>query len=71
MSLPTVRACVIVALACVTCAGCSAKAWYGGVQAAAQNECRKQPGGDSDACRARTNTMSYESYERQRTHGSL
>jgi hypothetical protein len=47
-------------------AGCSMKAWYGGVKFAAENDCRRQPPGEIDACIARLNTMTYEEYERKR-----
>ena len=53
--------------ASVTIAGCSTKAWYGGMKFAAENECRRQPPGEIEACLARLNTMSYEEYERKRS----
>jgi hypothetical protein len=58
-------ACVLIAAA--GAAGCSTKAWYGGLQLAAQNECRRQPPGDTEGCLARLNTLSYEAYERKRS----
>jgi len=54
------------ALAVVAIAGCSAKAWYEGMRFGAQNECRRQPQGESETCLARVNTMTYEDYERSR-----
>jgi hypothetical protein len=47
-------------------AGCSTKAWYEGTRLSAQNECRRQPPGASEACLNRVNTMPYDDYERNR-----
>jgi len=47
--------------------GCSSKAWYGGMKLSAENECRRLPPGESEACLARQNTMTYEEYERRRS----
>jgi len=33
----------------------------------AENECRRLPPGESEACLARQNTMTYEEYERRRS----
>lgn len=54
------------ALAMLAAEGCSTKAWYEGMKLNAQNECRRQPPGDSESCLARVNTMPYEDYERNR-----
>jgi hypothetical protein len=56
---------IALAAACLV-AGCSTQAWYGAVQLAAENNCRRQPQGEVDACLARLNKMSYEDYERRR-----
>ena len=49
-------------------AGCSTKAWYDGLKAAAENDCRlRQPPGETEKCLARLNTMTYEEYERKRS----
>jgi hypothetical protein len=34
-------------------AGCSTKAWYEGLKVNAQNDCRRQPSGDTESCLAR------------------
>jgi hypothetical protein len=47
--------------------GCSLKAWYGGMQFATENQCRRQPPGEVESCLARLNPLSYEDYERRRT----
>jgi hypothetical protein len=54
-------------LVAISGAGCSTKAWYGGVRMAAENDCRRQPPSDTQACLARVNTLPYEEYERKRT----
>jgi hypothetical protein len=46
--------------------GCSTKAWYEGARFSAQNECRRQPPGETESCLSRVNTMTYEEYERNR-----
>ena len=58
---------VSLVLACLSVAGCSTKAWYGGLRASAAFECDKRPPTDRDSCRAQLNKMSYEQYEKQRT----
>ena len=50
-----------------TSTGCSMQAWYGGVKFAAENECRRQPPGETQGCLARLNTLTYEEYERKRS----
>ncbi|MGC3980208.1 MAG: hypothetical protein QM808_03020 [Steroidobacteraceae bacterium] len=46
--------------------GCTTKAWYQGVQATADLNCRKQPVTEVERCRERTNTLSYEEYQKVR-----
>lgn len=48
-------------------AACSAQSWYAGVQAGAENECRKQPGSAAQECLARLNKQAYQEYEKERT----
>ena len=57
---------VSLAIALVAGGGCSTKAWYEGVRFSAQNECRRQPPGETESCLSRVNTMTYEAYERNR-----
>ena len=58
----------LLALTCVLQAGCSTKAWYDGLKATAENECRvRQPPGETERCLARLNTLTYEEYERKRS----
>jgi hypothetical protein len=63
------RGLVIVAsiAAAVSTTGCSLKAWYGGLQLAAENECRRQPPNEPQACATRLNPLTYEEYERKRS----
>jgi hypothetical protein len=46
--------------------GCTARAWYEGSRASAENECRKLPPGGYEDCMARVNRQRYEDYEKQR-----
>ena len=71
MTLP--RGLVIVAsiLAAISGTGCSMKAWYGAVKMSAENECRRQPPNETQACLARLNPLPYEEYERKRTGQGL
>ncbi len=46
--------------------GCTARAWYEGTRASAENECRKLPPGGYEDCMARVNRQSYEDYEKER-----
>ena len=55
-----------VLLTVVALAGCSMKAWYEGMKFSAQNECLRQPPGESESCLRRVNKMTYEDYERNR-----
>jgi len=57
---------VLVALAS---AGCTTRAWYEATRVHAQNECRRQPSGESESCLSRVNAMTYDDYERQRSGG--
>jgi len=57
---------VLVALAS---AGCTTRAWYEAARVHAQNECRRQPSGESETCLSRVNAMTYDDYERQRSGG--
>lgn len=57
----------IVAAGCIALSGCSTQAWYEGMKMHAENECRRQPSGDTDGCLARVNRMSYDDYERKRS----
>ena len=58
----------LLALSSVLCTGCSTRVWYDTLKAAGENECRnRQPPGETEKCLARTNTMSYEDYERKRS----
>lgn len=59
--------CALFVCSSVFLAGCSTKAWYGGMKFAAQNDCRRQPPSEVDGCLPRLNTMSYEEYERSRS----
>lgn len=58
---------VALGVAVASLAGCSAKIWYAATQAAAENECRRLPPGETQPCLARVNSMSYEDYERKRS----
>lgn len=53
-------------LACMALGGCTARAWYEGARASAENECRKLPPGGYEDCMARVNRQSYEDYEKER-----
>lgn len=55
---------VLVALAS---AGCTTRAWYEAARVHAQNECRRQPSGESESCLSRVNAMTYDDYDRQRS----
>ena len=57
---------LLLAFAAVGGAGCSTKAWYEGLRFSAQNECRRQPPGETESCLGRVNAMTYEEYERSR-----
>jgi hypothetical protein len=57
----------IVAAWCTANSACSTQAWYEGGKVYAENECRRQRSGDTDACLARVNRMSYDEYERKRS----
>jgi hypothetical protein len=46
--------------------GCSSRAWYEGMRASAESECRKLPPGGYEDCMARVNRQSYEDYEKER-----
>lgn len=60
--------CMLLLVGSVVTAGCSTKAWYDGLKAAADNDCRlRQPPGETEKCLARLNTMTYEEYERKRS----
>lgn len=53
-------------LALILLPGCSARAWYEGGRAGAENECRKLPPGGYEDCMARVNRQSYDDYEKER-----
>jgi hypothetical protein len=60
------RAALIALLAATLLPACSSRAWYEGMRASAENECRKLPPGGYEDCMARVNRQSYEDYERER-----
>lgn len=45
---------------------CSNRAWYEGMRARAESECRQLPPGGYEDCMARVNRQSYEDYEKER-----
>ncbi|MFO1324218.1 MAG: hypothetical protein U1F15_09140 [Burkholderiales bacterium] len=47
-------------------AGCSTRAWYGGLQAMAAGECNRRAPSDRDACAAQAHQMSYDQYQSAR-----
>jgi hypothetical protein len=53
-------------LALAALPGCTARAWYEGGRAGAENECRKLPPGGYEGCMTRVNRQSYEDYEKER-----
>ena len=53
-------------LALLLLPGCTARAWYAGGRASAENECRKLPPGAYEDCMGRVNRQSYEDYEKER-----
>lgn len=58
---------LLIPLICLLLAGCSTRAWYEGVRASAENECRRQPPGAYEDCMHRVNRQTYEDYEKERT----
>ncbi len=60
------RAALLALLAAALLPACSSRAWYEGMRASAENECRKLPPGGYEDCMARVNRQSYEDYERER-----
>jgi hypothetical protein len=69
--MSTRRASLTVSLVLVALAstGCTTRAWYEATRVHAQNECRRQPSGESESCLSRVNAMTYDDYERQRSGG--
>ena len=65
-TLGAMRSLLILLLALSTLPGCTARAWYEGGRASAENECRKLPPGGYEDCMARVNRQSYENYEKER-----
>ncbi len=60
------RLSLLLLLALFVLPGCTARAWYEGGRASAENECRKLPPGGYEDCMARVNRQSYEDYEKER-----
>ncbi len=60
------RLSLLLLLALSVLPGCTARAWYEGGRASAENECRKLPPGGYEDCMARVNRQSYEDYEKER-----
>lgn len=50
-------------------AGCSARAWYGGMQNSARLACQQQPSSEQARCEARLNRQDYDAYEKDRAGG--
>lgn len=46
--------------------GCSARAWYTGLQDSAQNQCARLPPGAYEDCRNRLQKQRYDDYEKAR-----
>lgn len=46
--------------------GCSARAWYTGLQDSAQNQCARHPPGAYEDCRNRLQKQRYDDYEKAR-----
>jgi hypothetical protein len=65
-----VRRLLILAIAAAALAGCSTKMWYEATKKSAEQECLRQPPGETERCLARVNPLTYEDYERRRTGGS-
>lgn len=53
-------------LALLLLPGCTARAWYEGGRANAENACRKLPPGAYEDCMGRVNRQSWEDYEQER-----
>lgn len=66
MKTVPMRATLFALLAAALLPACSSRAWYEGMRASAENECRKLPPGGYEDCMARVNHQSYEDYERER-----
>ena len=66
MKAARLRAVLIALLPVALLPACSSRAWYEGMRASAENECRKLPPGGYEDCMARVNRQSYEEYERER-----
>lgn len=66
MSDVPMRSALIALLAAALLPACSSRAWYEGMRASAENECRKLPPGGYEDCMARVNRQSYEDYEKER-----
>ena len=66
MKAARLRAVLIALLLLALLPACSSRAWYEGMRASAENECRKLPPGGYEDCMARVNRQSYEEYERER-----
>lgn len=45
---------------------CTTQAWYEGVKAGAEQNCRTQPESERERCASRINQENYESYEKAR-----
>lgn len=60
------RLALLLLIALAVLPGCTARAWYEGGRAGAENECRKLPPGGYEDCMGRVNRQPYEDYEKQR-----
>jgi hypothetical protein len=55
-----------VALAALSCSGCTKQNWYEGVKASHEAQCMKEPISEYDSCMEQLQEQSYEDYERDR-----
>jgi hypothetical protein len=59
--------CFVVIAAIFFLQGCTTRAWYDGLQHAAQQACLSQPSSEQARCDARLNRQDFDRYEKQRT----
>lgn len=57
----------LVTVAILLSQGCTARAWYDGLQNSAAQACQTQPSSERARCEARLNKQDYDAYEKQRT----
>lgn len=57
---------LLILLLAATQAGCSARAWYAGLQESAKNQCARRPPAADEDCRQRLPPQRFDDYEKAR-----